>query len=160
MKTFMILVVSLALIVMSSCKDNGNQVLANKLAGKWLVKQINFANLNKPGVDSVLVLNGAEMSFSACTFDGDTHVDCPGTYKLISKQETNFPYMLYTNDSEKMFIEFPQNVPPNEFVLINMFILSRAKEGQLVIKGPLGWNDGDGKRTSLDDTAYLTLVRP
>ena len=119
MKIFMILVVSLALIVMSSCKDNG-----------------------------------------ACTFDGDTHVDCPGTYKLISKQETNFPYMLYTNDSEKMFIEFPQNVPPNEFVLINMFILSRAKEGQLVIKGPLGWNDGDGKRTSLDDTAYLTLVRP
>ena len=151
---------TLVILFVSSCKDNGNQVLANKLAGKWLVKQINFANPNQPGVDSVLVLNGAEMSFSACTFDGDTHTDCPGTYKLLSKQETNFPYMLYTNDGEKVFMQFAQNVPPNEFSLNGMFVISRAKEGQLKIKGSLGWNNSDGKRVLLDRTAYLTLVRP
>ena len=143
-----------------ACKDNGNQVLANKLAGKWLVKQIRFANPNKPGVDSVLVLNGAEMSFSACTFDGDTHTDCPGTYKLLNKQETQFSYMLYTNSTDKVSIMFAQNAPPNEFFLNSMYLISTVKEGQLKIKGALGWNNGDGKLILLDETAYLTLVRP
>jgi hypothetical protein len=138
-----------------ACENKDNQILGNKVAGNWAVVSIRFSNPNRPGTDSTIVPQNAQITFNTCTFKDGSQTDCPGSYQILGKQPTVVNFMASGVKQQTVNISgFAKTISPGEVQINGGYAVTFEDNGnKMDMKGPFQIGN------KYDETAYYSLVR-